>query len=327
MDVAGLDFNLLVPLQALLECRHVTRAAERIHLSQSAMSATLGRLRRHFDDELLVRGGSTYTLTPLARRLLPLVNEAVRAAENALGARSDFAAADSDRRFVVTASTYAAGVVGPPLRAHLAEHAPGVVVEFHAMPRHALAERDVLESDLLIGPTGYGLPGVHRTVFTDDFVCLLDASHPIADEPELTTQMLAGWPHAGVSFAPNLPTAADRLLDSLGVERHVAVLAEDWLPLPWLIRSTDLVTVLPRRVATWAGRGGDFALHELPGDDRAPFSEAAFWHPSRTGDPGLQWLTDALLASMRAAADGPGSTAASAGSDRMVPAIDGGDSG
>lgn len=290
MDAVNLDFNLLVPLQALLELRHVTRAAERIHLSQSAMSATLARLRRHFDDELLVRTGSTYTLTPLGGRLQPLVNDAIRAAENAMNARPRFSATDSDRRFVITASTYAAGVVGPLLRAHLARDAPRVSVEFHAMPKTALAERDVLESDLMIGPTGYGLRGEHQVLFEDDFVCVLHAGHPAADVAEMTTDVLASWPHAAVSFAPNMSTAADRLMRDLGVQRHVALVADDWLPLPWLIRNTDLIAVLPRRVATWAIADGDYRCFELPGVNRGRFAEAAFWHPSRDADPGLQWL-------------------------------------
>lgn len=298
MDVAGLDFNLLVPLQSLLEIRHVTRAAERIHLSQSAMSTILGRLRRHFDDELLVRSGTSHTLTPLGQRLLPLVNEAIRAAENALSVRSGFDPATSERHFVLTLSTYAAGVVGPPLRAHLAREGPGVSVQFHAMPKNALAERDVLAVDLLVGPLGYGLPGMHRPLFSDDFVCLFDVTHPLAEAHELSAAALGRWPHAAASFAPNLRTAADRLLDDLGVQPRKALIAEDWLPLPWLVRNTDLLAVLPRRVATWAARCGDFVFRELPGEDRAPFTEAAFWHPSRTNEPGLQWLIGALVTAM-----------------------------
>ena len=311
MDVAALDFNLLVPLQALLELRHVTHAAEQVHVSQSAMSATLARLRRHFGDELLVRSGPGYVLTPLGQRLLPLVNEAVKAADNALTARSAFDPAASDRRFMVTASTYAAGVVGPPVWAYLAQHAPGVSVQFHAMPRRHLGELDVLESDLVLGPLGYGLPGTHRNVFSDDFVCLLDAGHPAATDlslKELTVPVLGQWPHATASFAPSMSTAVDRLLDGLGVQRHVALLADDWLPLPWLIRNTEMIAVLPRRIAAWAAQRGDFALRELPGPDRAPFSEAAFYHPSRAADPGLRWIVDALCAAMdsdcRAQAEG-----------------------
>ncbi|MGW0949265.1 LysR family transcriptional regulator [Streptomyces sp. NPDC002623] len=95
--MAGLDLNLLVPLQALLELRHVTRAAQRVHLTQSTMSSSLARLRHHFDDELLVRSGSSYPLTPLGQHLVPLVNEAMWAAGNALSAASGFTPLHSER--------------------------------------------------------------------------------------------------------------------------------------------------------------------------------------------------------------------------------------
>lgn len=294
MDVAGLDLNLLVPLRALLEMRHVTRAAERIHLSQPAMSATLSRLRRHFDDELLVRVGGGYELTPLARRLLPLVTEAVRSAENAFRARSGFNPVESDRRFVVIASHYAAAVVGPPLRAQLELRAPQVSIEFHAMPRHLLAERDVLESDVIIGPIDYGFPGAREILFEDDFVCLLADENPAAAETAMTVELLAHLPHAAASFASNLPTRADLLLEELGVSRRVLVVADDWLTLPWLIRATDLVALIPRRVAAWMVENAGFQSREVPGPDRGRFSEAVFWHPSRDTDPGLLWLRQQL---------------------------------
>jgi DNA-binding transcriptional LysR family regulator len=294
VEVSGLDFNLLVPLRALLELRHVTRAAERIHLSQPAMSATLGRLRRHFDDRLLVRAGSGYDLTPLARTLLPLVTDAVRSAELALAARSTFNPLTSDRRFVVVASNYAAGVVGPPLRQYLSAKAPGVSVEFHAMPREALTERHLLECDLMIGPVGYGMLGVPERLFDDDFVCLLDAGHPAAEAAPMPAALLATLPHVQVSFRAGLPTAADLLIDQLGITPHVAVIAQDWSGLPWLIRCTDLVAVLPRRIAVWAAQQGGFVTRELPGEDRGAFSEAAYWHPSRNSDTGLHWMCSAL---------------------------------
>lgn len=299
MNPLSLDFNLLVPLQALLELQHVTRAAERVHLSQSAMSATLGRLRRHFDDELLVRSHNRYTLTPLGRQLLPLVNAAVKGAEEALGARAGFDPQTSSRQFVVTSSAYAAGVVGPVLRPYLAVHAPAVSVQFHTMPKHALVERHVLESDALIGPTGYALPGLYRPVFEDDFVCLLDANHPASGQAHLTVTDLHQSPLAAARFAPNLFTAADRLLEHLGVQPHAAVTAEDWLPLPWLVRHTDLIALLPRRLASWSARGGDLVVREVPGDDSAPFVEGVFHHSDRGGDEGLQWLVEAIVRSMR----------------------------
>jgi DNA-binding transcriptional LysR family regulator len=304
VSLAGLDLNLLIPLRELLEVRHVTRAAERIHLSQSAMSAALSRLRRHFHDDLLVRVGGGYELTPLGRELLPLVVEAVKATENTFNARSGFDPSTSDRHFVITASGYAACVLGPPLRAWLRARAPATSVAFHAMPRHGLSERDILESDLLVGPLEFGFPGAHQVLFTDDFVCLLDAQNPASREPDLSVETLGRYAHAVTSFMPGLATGADRLLESLGVDHRVAVVVDDWLPLPWLISGTDLIALVPRRLAALAALGGRLVIREVPGGGRGEFVEGMFWHPSRAADAGLRWLRTTL----RAALDPPDAT-------------------
>ena len=97
MALGGTDLNLLLPLKVLLEEGNVTRAGQRLELSQPAMSAALARLRRRFDDELLVRAGRDYELTPFARDLLPEVQHAVRLMARALHLEDEFDPATSDR--------------------------------------------------------------------------------------------------------------------------------------------------------------------------------------------------------------------------------------
>jgi DNA-binding transcriptional LysR family regulator len=313
--IGSLDANLLAPLQALLELQHVSRAAERMHVSQSAMSATLARLRRHFDDELLIRSGSAYASTPLAGSLLPLVNSAVQAIESAFDARAGFEPRTSDRRFTIVASDYAAGVVNPPLRALLAETAPDVGVHFHSVPGSPVLDRMALEYDLIIAPGEYGLRGDFRPLFRDEFVCLLDVNHPAAAEPEMTIDQLSEIPHAAASFAANLSTGADRLLDQLGVRRRVAVVSDEWLSLPWLIRDTSLVALLPRRIASWWAARGDFVLREVPGHDRGEFIENVYWHPSRRGDDGLAWLRNQMVDAIAESDGEPSGTYVAASAD------------
>ena len=109
------DANLLLSLHALLEERNLTHAGERMTMSQPAMSGALARLRKHFDDELLVRVGRGFELTPLAERLRPLVADAVEAAEALLGNQREFDPASSTRRFAVSMSEYAMTVLAEPL--------------------------------------------------------------------------------------------------------------------------------------------------------------------------------------------------------------------
>src|SRR3954452_12391854 len=105
------DANLLLALHALLEERNLTHAGERMTMSQPAMSGALTRLRKHFDDELLVRVGRGFELTPLAEQLKPSVAQAVEAAEALLGNQRDFEPASSSRLFTVSMSEYAMTVL------------------------------------------------------------------------------------------------------------------------------------------------------------------------------------------------------------------------
>ncbi|WP_326725165.1 LysR family transcriptional regulator [Streptomyces sp. NBC_00243] len=297
MDLGGLDMNALTPLHALLEVRHVTRAAERCHMSQPTMSAYLARLRRYFDDELLVRGASGYELTPLGHRLLPLVAEVLTAAESVFRTRAGFDPLTSERRFVISCSGYATSVIGRPLNARLGSGSPALSIQFCAL-KDGFAERDLLEADLVIAPLSFSVPAESEKLFSDDFVCLLDSGNPVAAEAELTAEVLSGLRHAGVSRRSGTPTVAHRLIDGLGVQGRLAVLTDEWANLPWLVQDTDLVALLPRRVAERASQAGGFTIREVPGYDGARFTESMLWHSSRNADPGLRWLRGELRAAL-----------------------------
>ena len=129
MALGGVDLNLLLPLKVLLEEGNVTRAGQRLDVSQPAMSAALARLRRRFDDELLVRAGRDYELTPFAVELLPEVQRAVRLLARALQVEESFDPATSDRVFRVAMSDYALAVVHERLVALIGAQAPGVRLE------------------------------------------------------------------------------------------------------------------------------------------------------------------------------------------------------
>ena len=122
------DANLLLSLHALLEERNLTHAGERMTMSQPAMSGALTRLRKHFDDELLVRVGRGFELTPFAERLRPEVDAAIEATEALLGNQREFDPSSSTRRFAVSMSEYAMTVLAEPLTRLLAEQAPACSV-------------------------------------------------------------------------------------------------------------------------------------------------------------------------------------------------------
>src|SRR5215469_12776089 len=170
-----IDINLLVALGALLEDRNLTRAGERVGVSQPAMSAALARLRRHFGDELLEREGRGYRLTVLGEQLLPAVREALRQFELTLQRSPRFDPADSDREFSIAASDYAVSILADPLLRLVKRAAPRIRLRLHSLPPGLAAATQVLSMyDALIGPVGFDFPGRHAELFRDRLVCVAD---------------------------------------------------------------------------------------------------------------------------------------------------------
>jgi DNA-binding transcriptional LysR family regulator len=156
VNLASLDLNLLVALRALLEERNVTRAGLRVGLSQPAMSAALARLRRHFGDELLVRNGNRYELTPLGTALhAPAVNSYAML-ERLFTSRADFQPATERHEFTLLSSDYAIAVFGTALARVLHTEAPGVRLQFLNMPSEVVENAESVLSgvDGLLMPHG-----------------------------------------------------------------------------------------------------------------------------------------------------------------------------
>ena len=181
MALGGTDLNLLLPLKVLLEEGNVTRAGQRLELSQPAMSAALARLRRRFDDELLVRAGRDYELTPFARDLLPEVQHA-RAADGRARctSRTSSTRRPAARTFRMAMSDYAIAVVHEPLVRLMRRTAPGVRLT-HREPRPRRprsSDRVLLDHDALIAPLGFGFPGESRPLWRDRMVLIADRGNP-----------------------------------------------------------------------------------------------------------------------------------------------------
>src|SRR3954447_18286665 len=157
MRLANLDLNLLVSLDALLDQRSVTRAAQQLGLSQPALSASLARLRRHFGDELLSRVGNEYRLTPLAAQLRPRVRLALDGPERVFTAQPEFDPSESVREFSIQLSDYACALIGNAVAELLSEEAPGARLRLVHNTPDAVdhAQQTLLTTDLLVLPHGF----------------------------------------------------------------------------------------------------------------------------------------------------------------------------
>jgi DNA-binding transcriptional LysR family regulator len=292
----SLDANLILALHALLEERNLTHAGNRLTVSQPAMSGALARLRRHFDDELLVRTGGDYELTPLATNLKPIVAEAVASAEVVFGRGPGFDPQTAHRKFSISLSEYAMTVLAAPLVRLLATKAPHTTIELTPIPTNGddLALH-LLRRDIILGPTGFGIPGRRQPVFSDRFVCVVSASNPRLKRGALSMTDLQEMPHAVARFGPGKSTFTpdEVALQHAGIERDVRVVVPSLHTLPTAVAGTDLCAFIPLRFTQRCAAMLDLVVAETPVPPIA-LVEAAHWHPSRANDPALSWFRNAL---------------------------------
>ncbi len=287
------DANLLLSLHALLEERNLTHAGERMTMSQPAMSGALARLRKHFDDELLVRVGRGFELTPLAEQLRPEVEAAIEATEALLGNQREFDPASSTRRFTVSMSEYAMTVLAEPLTRLLAEHAPACSVALDAVDvAPGQFETQLMRRDLIIGPLGFDFPGRRQPVFTDHLVCVVARDNPRLVDGALDLDALQEMPHAVAEFS----SAGERRrpleveMEQKGIpDRTVLVQVTSLLTLPFAVSGTEMCAFVPARLARRCLDVLDLVVAETP-LEAVRITEAAHWHPRRETEPAVVWL-------------------------------------
>ncbi|MGM7668550.1 LysR family transcriptional regulator [Microbacterium sp. A93] len=292
--MARFDFNMLHPLHVLLEERSVTRAASRLHLSQPATSATLSRLRRHYDDELLVRSGRTMQLTPFARDLLPAVVHAMSQLKPVIDRKQSFDPLHSERRFVIASTDYMTAILAGPLFETFAREAPGTSVDFAPQPSRDGTLGAFASLDLIVGPVGFGIPGNSSELFTDDFVLIASRDNEVLACAHPSLEDLEALPHA-VAYL-NDPDHDDvhDLLRRAGIENNISARLFGLATLPLLVAGTQMVAFVPRMLAAKASRTLALSVFELPADMSIPMAERVYWHPRNDEDPAIEWLRGAL---------------------------------
>jgi len=291
-SLASVDLNLLKALDALLQERSVTRAAERMAITQPSMSSALGRLRVLFADELLVRTGRVMRPTHLAQSLQPRIRRIVSEIEDLVVANTEFDPKSAEQSFRILATDYASLVLVQPLMAVLATEAPHVRI--HLQPR-AIVEHAALlqrsEIDLAIIPSEHaqaaGFP--HETLFADRFVAAVWRGNPDVTEP-LTFAQLERLPYLSYSVGP-----VDSLMRELGHPRAPDTLVESFVLGPFLLRGTRQITFVQERLAHRLAAAAELRL--LPPPFESPtLVEAMTWHPRAGNDPAHVWLRSRITA-------------------------------
>lgn len=295
MALGGIDLNLLVILQALLEEGSVTRAGMRLGMPQPAVSNALARLRRHYRDELLLRSGNGYDLTPLARSLLPAVQETTRSIGRTFFPGQAGQPPVGDRVFTICLSDYSMIELGEPLLRRVHELAPEAIIQLRLATREITeGDRGLLAYDLLIGPPRLASANQSEVIMRDRLVYVADPANPrlraSADGGwRLTAEDVAALPHAAMRpLDPGSDPAAMALLRR-GITANVVLTTGGWVPLPFLVAGTDLVAAVPERLARRTGAAAGVTIVEPP-FGMIELVEAAWWHPLHSTDMALTWL-------------------------------------
>ncbi len=288
--LSRLDLNLLVALDALLTERSVTRAAERLHLSQPALSASLARLRTHFDDQILARRGNTYELTPFAVRLTEHTTTALEAARRVFESQASWSPAESTREFSIYGSDYGFVTVGTIVSQLAAERAPGVRFRYmlHNPGIVEDAANRLRSADGMVIPHGpvSGLP--YLDLWQDDWFAVVSADNGEVGE-SLTMQNLADMPWVLTFQSRSAFTSAARQIQQLGVEPHIEVVLESFLSVGHFVSGTRRVGLVQSALAPHLLRIGGIRVVPLP-FAATPLVSALWWHPSHTRDPEHEWM-------------------------------------
>jgi DNA-binding transcriptional LysR family regulator len=296
VDIRQLDLNLLVALDALLTERSVTRAAERLGVTQSTMSGSLSRLRTFFNDALLVRIGREYRLTEMGQELAQSVREIIFLIESRIARRPVFNPTVDKHTFSIAASDYAMVVLGQPLLERMRHEAPGV--RLHLQQHPGLGVYDLMNRgliDIVISPdTAHTFPGAD--LLTERWVCAVSRDHPGLDDDRLSEELFLSLPHmnyAADAASNQSISSADRQLAHLGKDRFIAVRCESFLAMPFLLAQTGLVTLIQERLGRKLAETADVKLLEPPVPMNR-FTLRMNWHPSRDSDSALLWLRQVL---------------------------------
>ncbi len=297
MNLSAIDLNLLVALQALLEERSVTRAAERVGLSQPAMSNALKRLRVELGDPLLVRAGRAMVLTPRGEMLIEPLREALHQVESIFSPPGEFVAAESEQTFVLGANDYAQFTIMPALLERLSLMAPGINLRVRDPGREML--RPNLESGVIDLALHLGRPAqvaetlYRRDLFQLELECMVRLGNPLVGDT-LSVEQYAQMSHILVSQSGGDQGVVDWTLAELGLERRIAVVVPHFFIAPHIVARTDLILTTARSVAQVFEDVLPVRLLSPPLElERGTVS--LVWHPRTHRDPAHQWLRSQIV--------------------------------
>jgi DNA-binding transcriptional LysR family regulator len=293
VHLRSVNLNLLPILDAVLASRSVTAAAVKLHMSQSAVSDGLARLRSQFGDDLLVRKRREMVLTPLAQELQAPLQEILGGIEGLIGRRT-FAPAEIEREFVVATADPVVMTLGAEIFRVLQAQAPGASVRFVGIDKRDYERLRAMELDLVILPRGYlrRRSLVEAPLYDEPFVCIARRDHPAIGK-RIDRKLYARLPHVAYrSDQQSMVSMENRLL---GLAQKDVLKVPSFALLPLIVEQTDAIALVQRRVAERFAETANIALHEPP-VAVAPLKVCLYWSQAHERDAAHAWFRKAVMA-------------------------------
>ncbi|WP_099867570.1 LysR family transcriptional regulator [Pararhizobium haloflavum] len=294
MNLRTIDLNLLLVFEAIYTEGNLTRAADRLAMSQPAVSNALARLRGALDDALFLRTARGMSPTPRARQMIQEVRQALDLITSALrNTAAQFDYTQSDRIFSIAAEDYGEAVITPRFMDWLTGVAPHIKAQ--VLPKQSLALQEDLKDgriDLAIDyfrVRGEGFTNQH--LMTDELVSMVRVDHPTIRDT-LTLEQYISLPHVVLSQKAPM---VDRELSKRGLSRNRALHVPHFISMPLIVKSTDFICTLPRRMAMLYMEHFRVKVLKSPIDfPKIPIY--VIWSDNMERDPGHIWLRQALQA-------------------------------
>lgn len=293
VNISSLDLNLLVALKALLDERHVTRAADRVGLSQPAMSRALGRLRVMFKDQLLVKGANGMALTARASELYQPLQKLLNDV-NQLMTPHTFEPAEMTGNIVIATRDYEMAAILPQAIKAISAEAPGLSVRIVSLFGDDLSPLERHEVDFVIAGTDRKSSTlVRKTLFSDNFTCVVSDGHPFSKKkPSMESYLNAR--HCIISFSEHRTGLVDSALAQKGFERKAVVSIPQFLAASHIAANSDLVLTIPRRLGKLFTASTNFVPLDLPFEVPS-FSIYIYWHIRNEKNPIHSWVRKKIL--------------------------------
>jgi len=306
MRLSGFDLNLLIALDAMLHHKNVTRAAEHIHVSQPAMSAALHRLREYFNDDLLVRVGRDFELTPRGHSLVDPVRNTLLHIQATLGTQPIFDPAAAQRTFRIMLADFIAPWLGAPILKRVISEAAGIRVQFGAWARTAVEQLSagdidffvMLDNPSLLGLTSFPDRLARAELRRVQWVCAVSADHPSVRD-QLTREQYLSLPHVYVRLPGDTLPTPDIVRRELGLSLDVRASTENVLEVPFMLPGTTLLAIMPETLASLLRPALAIRIFPLPEGMKLHGRAALFWHRRSEPDPGHAWMRRLIVDAAR----------------------------